>query len=52
VWKEREENNDAVFYDFVVLQEVAVPSRFTSGMIGEGTQGNTKDDHEIVFYNM
>lgn len=37
VWKEREGNDDPVFYDFMVLQEAAVPSQFTCSMIGEGT---------------
>jgi len=37
VWKEREGNDDPVCYYFVVKQEAAVPQRFTSSMIGEGT---------------
>lgn len=37
VWKNREGEDDPVYYYFAVKQEKAVPQTFMSNMIGEGT---------------
>lgn len=37
IWKNREGDDDPVYYYFAVKQEKAVPQVFTSIMIGEGT---------------